>query len=165
MKGGAPPRGQIVARGGEAVRESASQPESVEVGCRFERVDSGQLPVGDPPRQRFRRLSQQLAGRRSQQQKVAVRPPLPATRIDPAAQDPEEPGHPLNLVQNDQPVMVQIEICARVVQPGPVGRILWIEVDRLRKPTGDFAGQGRLPHLSRAEEDNGRKSGEVAQDG
>ena len=91
-------------------------------------------------------------------------PAAAAALVNLPAQHSKEIGHPLDLVQDHQPIGVELEISPRIRETGDVPWILEIEVQAVGRFSRDCAGEGGLPDLARPEKRNGRNFFEKLQD-
>ena len=91
-------------------------------------------------------------------------PAAAAALVNLPAQQSKEIGHPLDLVQNHQPIGMELEIPPGIRETGDIPRILEIEVQAVEGFRRDSAGERGLPDLARPEKRNGRTLFEKLQD-
>ena len=161
---GAPAHADFVVGGGDTVGKAALQPGAVQVGTRLERIESGQLVIGDSAGQRLRGLTKQCAGRRAQKQEMTALTPIAAALVDLPAQHAKEIRHPLYFVQDYETVALQVEVTASVREPCGVAGILQVEVQGVRILVCNLPGEGGLPHLAWPEEHHGGEGGQISPD-
>ena len=91
-------------------------------------------------------------------------PAAAAALVNLPAQQSKKIGHPLDLVQNHQPIGMEIEIPPGIRETGDIPRILEIEVQAVEGFRRDSAGERGLPDLAWPEKRNGRTLFEKLQD-
>ena len=95
---------------------------------------------------------------------------MPRTPADAAAlvnlpaQHSKEIGHALDLVQDHQPIGMELEIPPRIREAGDIPWVLKIEVQAVGGFSRDCAGERRLPDLARSEKRHGWNLFEKLQD-
>ena len=110
----------------------------------------------DPPGEALRGLAHEVERGGSEQQEVSGPVSGGAPVVDDAAQDLEQAGSSLHLVDDAQPAAGGPQIGIRVLELPPVGRPFQIEIERVRPPfAGNRACERRLPDLPRSEERDG----------
>lgn len=90
--------------------------------------------------------------------------PLAATGVDLSPQNLEETRQALDLVEDDEPVTVQVQVAAGVREAGGVEGVLEIEVEAVRYVSRQFPGEGGLADLAGSEENDRREVRQVAAD-
>ena len=116
-----PPAGAgRVTPGCEGVGEAAANPEGIVPASDLQGIETGQLLVEGPPGQRLRRLPEQRIRSRPDEKKLPGAATAPAALVDLAAEHPKEIRHALDLIQNDQPLGVQIKVPSRIREPGRI---------------------------------------------
>ena len=91
-------------------------------------------------------------------------PAAAAALVNLPAQHSEEIGHPLDLVQDHQPVGMELEIPPRIREAGDIPWIFEIEVQAVGGFGRDCAGERGLPDLARTEKRHGWNLFEKLQD-
>ena len=91
-------------------------------------------------------------------------PAAAAALVNLPAQHSKETGHPLDLVQNHQPIGMELEIPPRIRKTGDISWILEVEVQAVGGFRRDCAGERGLPDLARPENSNGWNLFEKLQD-
>ena len=91
-------------------------------------------------------------------------PAASAALVNLPAKHPEEVGHSLDLVQDDQAVRVELQIRPRVREAGGVPGVLEIEIQAVEGFRRDATGERSLSDLARSEERQGRHLLEILQD-
>ncbi len=135
----------------EGSGQSATPPEGLEaLRVNIAQTKTTQRAVGDSSGQGFRTLADQIPGGASQNNKLAAR-----LLIDKVAQDGEEIGHTLDLVDNDQPRQpFQGEL--GLFQAGKVSGIFQVEIGVGAKSLG----KGRFSALPWAQNRRDGKQGD-----
>lgn len=95
---------------------------------------------------------------------MARTPAAAAALVNLPAQHSKEIGHPLDLVQDHQPIGMELEIPPRIRETGDIPWILEIEVQAVGGFSRDCAGERGLPDLARPEKCNGWNLFEKLQD-
>ena len=150
----APPHARPVGAGREAVREATPQPERVQVRSRLQCVERGELAIGDASCQGLGGLAQQRTRRASQEQEVSGPAPGAPARVDLSAQQAEEAGQELHLIEDDQPVAVQIEVFTCLGEARGLGRVLKVHVQGFGIPACDRPRKRGLADLTGPEQDD-----------
>ena len=146
-----PPAGaRCIAPGGKGVGKAAAEPKGVVIGPDFQSVQPRQLVIDDAAGERLRRLPQQGIRSRPEEKKVPRTPAAAAALVNLSAQHSKEIGHPLDLVQDHQPVGMELEIPRTgSARRAAVPWILEIEVQAVGGFSRDCAGERGLPDLRR----------------
>ena len=142
-----------------ALRRSSEEISQVGPG-QFRRQERREFEVRHPSRQRFTRLPQQVARRRTEQQEATC----PPVGIDFGTKRGEDFGGELDFVENQQTVPVRGEEQFRVAQRGAVRLALEIEDQGIGMPAGNGTRQRRFSALPWAEQDDGRRLAKSAGD-
>lgn len=135
----------------KALRKAAPNPE---VGVLLRRdlqdVERRQLHVGEPAGKRLG-LTQQIGRRRTKKEKSPGPLAAPAPGIDQPAEDREQLGHALNLVDDNEPVFVSRQVELRISELVAVPRRFEVQVDTVPL-RGDPLCQCRLANLARPQQ-------------
>ena len=117
------------------------------------------------PGQSLARLPQKVDRSGSEEEKVPGPPTLPTAPVDDPPDGFEETGHPVDLVEDHQPVRVALTVFLNVRELRAVTRPLQVQVGGTL-PAGEFECDGRLAHLARAcQHDGGRARQQVLDSG
>ena len=146
-----------VALGQERIRETSAYPEPVPFGSGLKDVESGKLVVDNASCQRLSRLPEESLGRRTEKQELPGAATVTATPVDLPSQYLEEARHALDLVQNDEPSSLMLQVGGRIGKPGRMVRVLQVEVDAVGHLIRYGAGQGRLADLAWTQEHHRRR--------
>ena len=133
-KGCAPPKACFVIDGKEAVWKAPACPQTVhrrifETG-NFRERKWRELLICDSSGEAFRGLLQQVHRSRAEQKEMSRRPAFAAPLVDQAAQGLENPGKPVNFVEDHESILMLFQIEFRLCQFGPVGRQFQVQVKR-----------------------------------
>jgi hypothetical protein len=102
-------------------------------------------------------LAEQIQRGRSEEQEAAGPSSLAPALVDEAAQDLQQAGETMNLVEDDELVLMACEIELRVCQPGTIRVGFKVEIEG-GTLLADHARQGGLADLARAQKSSGGRS-------
>jgi hypothetical protein len=113
-----------------------------------------QFEIGNPSRQRFRRLVEEIVCCRTEQKILLRAPALATVFVNAAAEDGKKVRSPLHLVDDHQLIVVESEKEIRIGDFGQVRRVFEVEV-KCGVMCGDVECQGRLAYLTRPKQRHG----------
>ena len=160
-----PPLGALpVALRQKAPRKSAADPQPRrELAAGLADIQRGELEIRDASRQGLTGLPQQIRSGRSEQQELSGRFAGSDPLVDERAQQLEQPGRALHLVDNDEPALESPQVAGRVVQFRQIGGLLQIEVHAVGGG-GQPPRQRRLADLPRPDQGDGGELPEAGGD-